>query len=141
MRMKSSNLFRKIKVVSNEEQNETSLKRTLGLLDVLVYGIGASVGAGIYSLVGIGASLAGPGVTLSFFACGVACMFTALSYAEFAAKTPITGSVYSYAYASFGELPAWVIGWSLCLQYEVCSNVKVHLNSYFELQSTNSIHL
>ena len=112
-------LFQKRQISVVEEDNTSSLKRTLGLFDVLIYGVGASVGAGIYSLVGVGASVAGPGVTLSFLVCGVACMFTALSFAEFAAKTPITGSVYSYAYGSFGELPAWIIGWSLCLEYAV----------------------
>ena len=113
-------LFQKRQISIVEEHNTSSLKRTLGLVDVLIYGIGASVGAGIYSLVGVGAEITGPSVTLSFFVCGVACMFTALSYAEFAAKTPITGSAYSYAYCSFGELPAWIIGWSLCLEYAVC---------------------
>jgi len=116
-------LFQKRQISIVEEHNTSSLKRTLGLLDVLVYGIGASVGAGIYSLVGVGATITGPSVTLSFFVCGIACMFTALSFAEFAAKTPIAGSVYSYAYASFGELPAWIIGWNLCLEYAITAAV------------------
>lgn len=116
-------LFQTRSISSVEEHNTTSLKRTLRLIDVLVYGIGASVGAGIYSLVGVGASITGPSVTLSFFVCGIACMFTALSFAEFAAKTPIAGSAYSFAYASFGELPAWIIGWSLCLEYAITAAV------------------
>ena len=67
------------------------LRRTLGLTDVLFYGVGCSVGAGIYSLVGIGAELAGPSIALSFLVCGVACAFTSLAYAEFAARVPLAG--------------------------------------------------
>ncbi|KAG7340410.1 amino acid transporter [Nitzschia inconspicua] len=99
------------------------LKRTLSLTDLIFYGVSCSVGAGIYSLVGIGANLAGPGIALSFALCGVACIFTSLGYAEFAARVPLAGSAYTFTYVSFGELCGWLVGWNLTLGYAVSASV------------------
>ena len=102
-----------------DEEAPISLKRTLGVMDLIFYGIGCSVGAGIYSLVGIGAKVAGPAISLSFALCGIACCFTSLGYAEFAARVPLAGSAYTFTYVSFGELAGWLVGWNLTLGYAV----------------------
>lgn len=99
------------------------LQRTLNVWDVIFYGVGCSVGAGIYSLVGIGAKLAGPSIALSFWLCGVACCFTSLSYAEFAARVKLAGSAYTFTYVTFGELCGWLVGWNLTLGYGVSASV------------------
>lgn len=109
--------------IRQDEQQQHRLHRKLGLSDLIFYGVGCSVGAGIYSLVGVGAHLAGPAIALSFFVCGMACIFTALCYAEFAARVPLAGSAYTYAYVSFGELCGWLVGWNLTLGYAVSSAV------------------
>lgn len=93
------------------------LRRSLTALDLILYGVGGSVGAGIYALVGIGAQVAGPGIAVSFLLCGIACVFTSLAYAEFAARIPVTGSAYTYAYVAFGEVSGWLVGWFLTLGY------------------------
>eukprot|EP00980_Cylindrotheca_fusiformis_P027988 scaffold22575_cov141-Cylindrotheca_fusiformis.AAC.19 len=95
------------------------LKRSLSLVDLIFYGVGCSVGAGIYSLVGIGADLAGPSIAISFLLCGVACCFTSLAYAEFAARVPLAGSAYTFTYVTFGELCGWLVGWNLTLGYAI----------------------
>lgn len=105
------------------ESNENNLKRSLNLVDLVFYGVGCSVGAGIYSLVGIGARLAGPSIAGSFAICGVACCFTSLSYAEFAARVPAAGSAYVFTYVSFGELCGWLVGWNLTLGYAISAAV------------------
>lgn len=105
----------------NEERSH--LKRSLNLADLIFYGVGCSVGAGIYSLVGIGADLAGPSIALSFLLCGVACCFTSLAYAEFAARVPLAGSAYTFTYVSFGELCGWLVGWNLTLGYAISAAV------------------
>lgn len=87
--------------------------------DLIFYGIGCSVGAGIYSLVGIGAKMAGPAISLSFALCGIACCFTSLAYAEFATRVPYAGSAYTFTYVSFGELAGWLVGWNLTLGYSI----------------------
>ena len=104
---------------STSGEDTASLKRTLGVTDLVFYGIGCSVGAGIYSLVGIGAKVAGPAISLSFALCGIACCFTSLGYAEFAARVPLAGSAYTFTYVSFGELAGWLVGWNLTLGYAV----------------------
>ncbi|RHY09883.1 hypothetical protein DYB25_005520 [Aphanomyces astaci] len=96
-----------------------SLKRCLSLFDLICYGVGCSVGAGVYSLIGIGASITGPSISISFLVSGIACIFTSLTYSEFAARVPITGSAYSFVYVTFGELAAWLIGWNLMLGYGI----------------------
>jgi APA family basic amino acid/polyamine antiporter len=102
---------------------KATLRRTLSLADLILYGVGCSVGAGIYCLVGLGAEIAGPAIALSFGLCGAACVFTALAYGEFAARIPVTGSAYVYAYVTFGEFVAWLVGWSLTLNYAFSASV------------------
>ena len=108
---------------TNSPHAQTILKRTLHLHDLIFYGVGCSVGAGIYSLVGIGANLAGPSIALSFLLCGVACCFTSLAYAEFAARVPLAGSAYTFTYVTFGELCGWLVGWNLTLGYAISAAV------------------
>ncbi len=103
-----------------EEATETgvhSLKRTLGPFQLTALGVGAVIGAGIFVLSGLGAHYAGPGLMLSFVLSGMGCAFAALCYAEFAAMIPLAGSAYTYAYATLGEIFAWIIGWDLTLEY------------------------
>src|ERR1700746_3361045 len=100
-----------------KESNEHSLKRTLGPFQLTALGVGAVIGAGIFVLSGLGAHYAGPGLMLSFVLSGTGCAFAALCYAEFAAMIPLAGSAYTYAYATLGEIFAWIIGWGLQLVY------------------------
>src|SRR5919198_369364 len=96
---------------------ERTLRRTLGPVQLTALGIGAIIGAGIFVLSGLGAHYAGPGLMLSFVLSGLGCAFAGLCYAEFAAMIPLAGSAYTYAYATLGELFAWIIGWDLTLEY------------------------
>jgi basic amino acid/polyamine antiporter, APA family len=100
-----------------QESGEHSLKRTLGPFQLTALGVGAIIGAGIFVLSGLGAHYAGPGLMLSFVLSGLGCAFAGLCYAEFAAMIPLAGSAYTYAYATLGELFAWIIGWDLTLEY------------------------
>ena len=100
-----------------KESGEHSLKRTLGPFQLTALGVGAIIGAGIFVLSGLGAHYAGPGLMLSFVLSGLGCAFAGLCYAEFAAMIPLAGSAYTYAYATLGELLAWIIGWDLTLEY------------------------
>ena len=100
-----------------KETGEHSLKRTLGVFQLTALGVGAVIGAGIFVLSGLGAHYAGPGLMLSFVLSGLGCTFAALCYAEFAAMIPLAGSAYTYAYATLGEIFAWIIGWDLTLEY------------------------
>ncbi|MCO5288394.1 MAG: amino acid permease [Bacteroidetes bacterium] len=112
-----------IKSISNllkeaESTEGHTLKRTLTRLNLITLGIGAIVGAGIFVLTGqAAAEYAGPAVTISFIVAGLACAFAGLCYAEFASMIPISGSAYTYAYATLGEFFAWIIGWDLILEY------------------------
>src|ERR1700721_3225965 len=100
------------------EQGEHTLKRSLGALNLVTLGIGAVIGAGIFTLTGQAAALhAGPAVALSFVLAGLTCAFAGLCYAEFASIIPIAGSAYTYGYATLGEFVAWIIGWCLVLEY------------------------
>ena len=100
------------------EEGEHTLKRSLSALNLITLGIGAVIGAGIFTLTGQAAALhAGPAVALSFVLAGFTCAFAGLCYAEFASIIPIAGSAYTYGYATLGELVAWIIGWDLCLEY------------------------
>src|ERR1700731_3286263 len=99
------------------EAGEHSLKRTLGPVQLTALGVGAIIGAGIFVLSGLGAHYAGPALMLSFVLSGLGCAFAGLCYAEFAAMIPLAGSAYTYAYATLGELFAWIIGWDLTLEY------------------------
>lgn len=107
------------------------LHRTLGWPHLVAMGVGAIVGTGIYTLTGIGAGLAGPGVILSFAIAGLVCACAALAYAELATLIPAAGSAYTYSYAVLGEGLAWIVGWSLILEYTVvCSAVAVGWSGY-----------
>jgi len=99
------------------ETGEHSLKRTLGVFQLTALGVGAIIGAGIFVMAGLGAHYAGPGLMLSFVLSGLGCAFAGLCYAEFAAMIPLAGSAYTYAYATMGEIFAWIIGWDLTLEY------------------------
>jgi APA family basic amino acid/polyamine antiporter len=126
-------------ILSDGEAPQHQLKRTLGAFDVVMLGIGAIVGAGIFATIGTAAAGdaarpgAGPALVLSFVLTAVACGFAALCYAEFAAMVPISGSAYTYAYATLGELVAWIIGWDLIIEYAV-GNVAVAISwgNYFK---------
>jgi amino acid transporter len=108
------------------------LSRVLTVKDLTFLGIAAVVGAGIFSTIGSAASHGGPGISLLFVITAVTCGFSALCYAEFASRVPISGSAYTYAYVSFGEMIAWIIGWSLILEYAI-GNIVVAISwsSYF----------
>ena len=122
-------LFRKKnidKILSDAATNEEShhagggsLRRVLTLKDLTFFGIAAIIGAGSFSSLGEACFKGGPGVVYLFIMCAVACGFTALCYAEFASRIPVAGSAYTYAYASFGELFAWIIGWALIMEYSI----------------------
>ncbi len=120
-----------------------SLRKVLTVKDLTFMGIAAIVGAGIFSTIGVAAYDGGPGISLLFVLTAITCGFSAMCYAEFASRVPIAGSAYTYAYVSFGELVAWIIGWALILEYAI-GNIVVAISwsGYFNnlLQGFN-IHL
>ena len=125
------------------EETVTGLRRSLGTFDLTMLGIAAIIGAGIFAMVGNAANRGGPGVVLLFVFAAIACGFAALCYAEFASKIPIAGSAYTYAYASFGELLAWIIGWDLLVEYAI-GNIAVAISwsDYFtSLLEANGINI
>lgn len=129
MSVKLSPLFRR-KSVSHILQHASSgsmMKRTLSLRDLTAMGIAAIIGAGIFSTIGTAAAAGGPAVSLLFVFTAVACAFSAMCYAQFASAIPVSGSAYTYAYASFGELVAWIIGWDLIMEYAV-GNIAVAIS-------------
>ena len=102
--------------------SETGLKRTLGAWNLIFLGVGGIIGAGLFVRTAAAASqAAGPAVTLSFVVAAIGCLFAGLCYAEFAAMIPIAGSAYTYAYATMGELLAWIIGWALIMEYALAA--------------------
>ena len=102
------------------ETGSHTLKRTLGPLSLIALGIGAIIGAGLFSITGLAAANnAGPAITISFIVAAVGCLFAGLCYAEFASMIPVAGSAYTYSYATMGEFLAWIIGWDLVLEYAV----------------------
>lgn len=115
-----------------ESEGEHTLKRTLGPVQLVALGIGAIIGAGLFSLTGIAAANhAGPAVTLSFALAAFGCAFAGLCYSEFSTMIPIAGSAYTYSYATMGELLAWIIGWDLVLEYAVgAATVAVSWSGY-----------
>jgi APA family basic amino acid/polyamine antiporter len=120
-------------IAEAEESGEGTLKRTLSSSGLIALGIGAIIGAGLFSLTGIAAAEnAGPAVTLSFIIAAVGCAFAGLCYAEFAAMIPVAGSAYTYSYATMGEFMAWIIGWDLVLEYALASaTVAASWSQYF----------
>ncbi|OIP61501.1 MAG: amino acid permease [Nitrospirae bacterium CG_4_9_14_3_um_filter_53_35] len=112
-----------VKMIEEEMAGENRLRRVLGPVSLTALGVGAIIGAGIFVLTGLAAhDYAGPGLVLSFVIAGLGCAFAALSYAEFASMIPVAGSAYTYAYATLGELMAWIIGWDLILEYGMASS-------------------
>ena len=148
----SNSLFRKksLSTILNDTKQgvadghgSTELKKVLGVRDLTAMGIAAVIGAGIFSTIGQAAYDGGPGVIFLFLITAVTCGFTALCYAEFASRVPVAGSAYTYAYVTFGEIIAWVIGWALILEYGI-GNVVVSISwsSYFvNLLEGVGIHL
>jgi APA family basic amino acid/polyamine antiporter len=128
------NLFatKSVEQIKAESEVEHGLKRTLGPVQLVALGIGAIIGAGLFSLTGIAAANhAGPAVTLSFVLASFACAFAGLCYSEFATMIPIAGSAYTYSYATMGELLAWIIGWDLVLEYAVgAATVSISWSAY-----------
>jgi APA family basic amino acid/polyamine antiporter len=125
------------------ESSEHSLKRALGPISLTALGIGAIIGAGIFVLSGLGTHYAGPGLMLSFVLSGLGCAFAGLCYAEFAAMIPLAGSAYTYAYATLGELFAWIIGWDLTLEYAMgASTVSSGWSNHFiEFMKIFHVHI
>lgn len=124
-------------------QKGQTLKKALGAWDLTMLGIGAIIGTGIFVLTGKGALTAGPGLILSFVIAALACGFAALAYAEFASTVPVSGSVYTYSYATMGEFIAWIIGWDLILEYALTTSaVSAGWSGYFQsLLGGFGIHL
>src|SRR5215470_4443749 len=126
-------------ILKDAEEPEHQLRRALGPVQLTLFGIGAIIGAGIFATVGTAAAGdanrvgAGPALMVSFVITAVVCGFTALCYAEFASMVPISGSAYTYSYATLGELVAWVIGWDLIIEYAV-GNIAVAISwaNYFK---------
>jgi APA family basic amino acid/polyamine antiporter len=132
----NSSLFRKKtvdQILKDAHSGEHgSLAKILGVRDLVSLGIAAIVGAGIFSTIGLASYNGGPAVSLLFVFTAIACIFTALSYAQFASTVPVSGSAYTYAYVAFGELFAWIIGWALILEYAVSNMVvAISWSEYF----------
>jgi APA family basic amino acid/polyamine antiporter len=131
-------------LLSEANESEKGLKRTLSSRSLVALGVGAIIGAGLFSLTGIAAAEhAGPAVTLSFVLAAVGCAFAGLCYAEFASMIPVAGSAYTYSYATMGEFMAWIIGWDLVLEYALgAATVGVSWSRYFlELLNKFGIYL
>jgi APA family basic amino acid/polyamine antiporter len=130
----SNQLFARkpLALLLEELQGENRLRRALGPLQLTSLGVGAIIGTGIFVLTGVAAhDKTGPALMLSFVVSGIACIFAALCYAEFASMVPVAGSAYTYAYATLGELFAWIIGWDLILEYAVASSAVAHGWSHY----------
>ncbi|KQZ71377.1 amino acid permease [Sphingopyxis sp. Root214] len=127
----TDSLFRRKPIVPERREGEQALARTLGWPHLIALGVGAIVGTGILTLIGVGADKAGPAVILSFGIAGLICACAALAYAEMATMIPASGSAYTYSYVVIGELLAWIVGWSLILEYSlVVSAVAVGWSGY-----------
>ncbi|WP_068783919.1 amino acid permease [Paenibacillus phocaensis] len=133
-------LLRKKSIASMLQEKQSAgagaggMKKELGVFDLAMLGIGCIVGTGIFVLTGVAAAQhAGPGLILSFLLAGIVCAFCALCYAEFASMVPVTGSAYTYSYATFGELIAWILGWDMILEYGfAASMVASGWSGYFQ---------
>ena len=112
---------------SDGEAHAGHLKKELNVKDLTLMGIADVVGAGIFSTNGEASFHGGPGVSLLFIITAITCGFSAMCYAEFASRIPVSGSAYTYAYASFGELIAWIIGWDLLMEYAI-GNIAVAIS-------------
>ncbi|HYL05101.1 MAG TPA: amino acid permease [Thermoanaerobaculia bacterium] len=131
-----------LSLLLEEAQSENRLKRCLGPVQLSALGVGAIIGTGIFVLTGVAAhDKTGPALMLSFVVSGLACIFAALCYAEFASMVPIAGSAYTYAYATLGELFAWIIGWDLVLEYGVGSATVAHGWSHYFQSLLQAAHI
>lgn len=142
-RKKSLDVIKRDYEAGLSDAHGNHLKRELRVKDLTAMGIAAVIGAGIFSTIGSAAFHGGPGVTILFIITAVTCGFSALCYAEFASRVPVAGSAYTYAYVSFGELIAWIIGWALILEYAI-GNIAVAISwsGYFnDLLEGLQIHL
>src|SRR5687767_9395899 len=111
-----------LKLLLEEMESDNRLRRCLGPVQLTALGVGAIIGAGIFVATGAAAhNVAGPALMVSYVVAGITCVFAALCYAEFASMVPVAGSAFTYAYATMGELFAWIIGWDLILEYAVGS--------------------
>jgi len=125
-----------------ELRGENRLHRVLGPVQLSALGVGAIIGTGIFVLTGVAAhDLTGPALMLSFVVSGITCIFAALCYAEFASMVPVAGSAYTYAYATLGELFAWIIGWDLILEYAVASATVAHGWSHYFQDFLSFFHI
>ncbi len=146
-----ANLFRRKsldRLIGETAEPQHQLRRALGPVQLTLLGVGAIIGAGIFSTPGTAAAGgadhigAGPALVISFLMVAVACGFAALCYAEFAAMVPVSGSAYTYAYATLGELAAWLIGWDLILEYAISNAaVAVSWSAYFQTLLDKGFHL
>jgi Amino acid transporters len=120
--------------IRETEEPEHQLRKSLGPIDLIVFGIGVIIGTGIFVLTGVAAATkAGPAISISFVIAGIACGLAALCYAEFASSIPVAGSAYTFSYASLGELIAWIIGWDLVLEFMVgAAAVSIGWSQYFQ---------
>lgn len=115
------------------QRGNGQLRRSLTALDLVLLGVGAIIGTGIFVLTGTGAMMAGPALPIAFVIAGIACCLSAFAYAEFASSIPVAGSIYTYSYATLGELVAWFAGWVLMLEYGlVTATVAVGWSGYFQ---------
>jgi APA family basic amino acid/polyamine antiporter len=135
-------------LITETAEEGHGLKKAVGVTQLTAMGVGAIIGTGIFVVIGKGAGIAGPAVILSFVLAAVACVFSALSYAELASSIPVSGSAYTYTYATLGELVAWIIGWDLILEYGVSvagiavgwgGNVNAFLDAAFNYQLPEAI--
>ena len=121
--MSISNLFRRKSIQTTVQQGgdgeHSGLNKVLTVKDLTFFGIAAIIGGGTFSAIGNACFSGGPGVVLLYIMCAIACGFTAMCYAEFASRVPVSGSAYTYAYVSFGEIFAWIIGWALLMEYSI----------------------
>jgi basic amino acid/polyamine antiporter, APA family len=115
-----NSLFRRKSILAADEDGHSSgMQRVLSVRDLTFFGIAAIIGGGVFSAIGKACFDGGPGVIFLYAMCAVACGFTAMCYAEFASRVPVSGSAYTYAYITFGELFAWIIGWALIMEYSI----------------------
>ena len=135
-------------LITETTEEGHGLKKAVGVTQLTAMGVGAIIGTGIFVVIGKGAGIAGPAVILSFVLAAVACVFSALSYAELASSIPVSGSAYTYSYATLGELVAWIIGWDLILEYGVSvagvavgwgGNLNAFLDAAFNYQLPDAI--
>src|SRR3954469_18608788 len=106
-------------LIAETSEEGHALKKAVGALDLTAFGVGAIIGTGIFVVLAEGIGDSGPAIVISFVLAGLTCLFSALSYAELASSIPVSGSAYTYSYATLGELVAWIIGWDLILEYGV----------------------